>query len=119
MKDAYKKYSDENKQRGNQRRSCAFYKEFDRVLSVRHVLKLPQVCDVDVAEEVTQSPHEYHADDNATFDFQGNKFAKNKENRKRKILDLKESLENETCVDELEEAVKNKKKKGRQKNISP
>ena len=88
------------------------------MLSVRNVLKLPQVCEADVAEEVAQSPHEYHADDNATFNFQGNKFEGNKENRKRKILDLKESLQSETFVDELEEAVKNKEKKGHQKNIS-
>ena len=58
VKDAYKKCKDENKQSGNKRRSCAFYEEFNRVLSVRNVVKLPQVCEVGVAEELAQSPPE-------------------------------------------------------------
>ena len=37
LKDAYKKYKDESKQSGNERRSCAFYEEFDRVLEVLKV----------------------------------------------------------------------------------
>ena len=43
------------------------------------------------------------------YDFQENEFEENKENRKRKTLDLNESLESEAFVDELEEAVKSKK----------
>ena len=62
MKDAYKKCKNENKQSGNERRSFAFYEEFGRVLSVRNVVKLPQVCNVGVAEELAQSPPEYHVD---------------------------------------------------------
>ena len=67
-----------------------------------------------------QSPLEYHGDDNTTYDFQESEFEENKENRKRKTLDLKESLESEAFVDALEEAVKskkNKEKKGRQKTF--
>ena len=67
-----------------------------------------------------QSPLEYHDDDNTTYDFQESEFEENKENRKRKTLDLKESLESEALVDALEEAVKskkNKEKKGRQKTF--
>ena len=109
IKDAYKKCKDENKQSGNERRSCAFYEEFNRVLSVRNVVKLPQVCEVGVAVELGQSPPEYHVDDDTTNDFQENEFKENKENRKRKTLDLNESLESEAFVDELEEAVKSKK----------
>ena len=41
LKDAYKKCKDVNKQGGNERLSCAFHEEFDRVLSVRNVVKLP------------------------------------------------------------------------------
>ena len=77
------------------------------MLSVRNVVKLPQVCEV--AEELAQSPPEYHVDDNTTYDFQENEFEENKENRKRKTLDLNESLESEAFVDELKEAVKSKK----------
>ena len=101
LKDAYKTYKDENKQSGNERRSCAFYEEFDRVLSVRNVVKLPQVCEVGLAEELAQSPPEYHVDDDTTYDFQENEFEENKENRKRKTLDLNESLDSEAFVDEL------------------
>ena len=107
LKDAYKKCKDENKQSGNERRSCAFYEELDRVLSVRNVVKLPQVCEVGVAEELAESPPEYHVDDATAYDFQENEFKENKENRK--TLDLNESLESEVFVDELEEAVKSKK----------
>ena len=109
MKDAYKKCKDENKQSGNERRSFAFYEEFDRVLSVGNIAKLPLVCDVGVAEELAQSHPEYHVDDDTTYDFQEIEFEENKENRKRKTLDLNESLESEAFVDELEEAVKSKK----------
>ena len=109
VKDAYKKCKDENKLSGNERRSCAFYEEFNRVLSVRNVVKLPQVCEVGVAVELAQSPPEYHVDDDTTNDFQENEFKENKENRKRKTLDLNESLESNAFVDELEEAVKSKK----------
>ena len=101
LKDAYKTYKDENKQSGNERRSCAFYEEFNRVLSVRNVVKLPQVCEVGVAEELAQSPPEYHVDDDTTYDFQENEFEENKENRKRKTLDLNESLDSEAFVEEL------------------
>ena len=111
LKDAYKKCKDENKQSGNKRRSFAFYEEFDRVLSVRNVVKLPQVCEIGVAEELAQSPPEYHVDDN---DFQKSEFEESKENRKRKTLDLNESLESEAFVDELKEAVKSKKIKRKQ-----
>ena len=52
LKDAYKKCKDENEQSGNERRSCAFYEEFDQVLSVRNVVKLHQVCEVGMAEEL-------------------------------------------------------------------
>ena len=119
MKDAYKKCKDENKQSGNERRSCAFYEEFNRVLSVRNVVKLPEVCEVGVAEELAQSPPEYHVDNDTTHDFQENEFEENKENRK--TLDLSESLESEVFVDEMKEAVKYKKikrKKDVKKNIS-
>ena len=109
IKDAYKKCKDENKQSGNERRSFAFYEEFDRVLSVGNIAKLPLVCDVGVAEELAQSHPEYHVDDDTTYDFQEIEFEENKENRKRKTLDLNESLESEAFVDELEEAVKSKK----------
>ena len=109
LKDTYKKCKDENKQSGNERRSFAFYEEFDRVLSVGNIAKLPLVCDVGVAEELAQSHPEYHVDDDTTYDFQENEFEENKENRKRKTLDLNESLESEAFVDELEEAVKSKK----------
>ena len=120
LKDAYKKCKDENKQSGNQRRCCAFYKELDQVLSVRNVLKLAHVCEVGVVEELAQSPPEYHVDDDTTYDFQENEFQKNQENKKRKTLDLNESLESEAFVDSLEKAAKSKKdkeKKGRQRNI--
>ena len=103
LKDTYKKCKNENKQSGNERRSCAFYEEFDRVLSFRNVVKLPKVCEVGVAEDLAQSPQKNQA----------NEFEENKENRKRKTLDLKESLESEDFVDELEEAVKSKKIKGK------
>ena len=119
--DAYKKWGDENKESGNERRSCAFYEKFDRLLSVKNVIKLPQVCEVSVAEELAQSPPEFHVDDDTTYDFQENEFEENKVNRKRKTFDLNESLESEAFVDKFEEAVKskkNKEKKGRQKNIS-
>ena len=109
LKDAYKKCKDENKQSGNERRSFAFYEEFDRVLSVGNIAKLPLVCDVGVDEELAQSHPEYHVDDDTTYDFQEIEFEENKENRKRKTLDLNESLESEAFVDELEEAVKSKK----------
>ena len=61
-----------------------------------------------MAEELAQLSPEYH-DDDTTYDFQENEFEENKENRKRKTLDLNESLESEAFVDELEEAVKSKK----------
>ena len=121
LKDAYKKWGDENKESGNERRSCAFYEEFDRVLSVRNVVKLPQVCEVSVAEELAQSPPKFHVDDDTTYDFQENESEENKVNRKRKTFELNKSLESEAFVDKFEEAVKskkNKEKKGRQKNIS-
>ena len=109
LKDTYKKCKDENKQSGNERRSFAFYEEFDRVLSVGNIAKLPLVCDVGVAEELAQSHPEYHVDDDTTYDFQENEFEENKENRKRKTLDLNESLESEAFIDVLKEAVKSKK----------
>ena len=43
------------------------------------------------------------------YDFQENEFEENKENRKRKTLDLNESLESEAFIDVLKEAVKSKK----------
>ena len=61
-----------------------------------------------MAEELAQLSPEYH-DDDTTYDFQENEFEENKENQKRKTLDLNESLESEAFVDELEEAVKSKK----------
>ena len=67
LKDAYKKCKNENKQSGNERPSFAFYEEFGRVLSVRNVVKLPQVCDVGVAEELAQPPSEYHVDHDTTL----------------------------------------------------
>ena len=63
LKDAYKKCKNENKQSG----IFAFYEEFGRVLIVRNVVKLPQVCDVGVAEELAQSPFEYHVDHDTTL----------------------------------------------------
>ena len=73
-----------------------------------------------MAEELAESPPEYHVDDATAYDFQENEFKENKENRKRKTLDLNESLESEAFVDELEEAVKSKKikrKKGAKKTF--
>ena len=55
-----------------ERRSHAFYVEFDPVLSVGNVVKLLQVCKVNLAEELAQSPPEYHIDDDTTYDFQEN-----------------------------------------------
>ena len=52
LKDAYKKFKDEKKQSGNERCSFAFYEEFDRVVSVRNVVKLHQVSEVGMAEEL-------------------------------------------------------------------
>ena len=66
LQDVYKKCNDENKQSGNERHSCAFYENFDRVLSVRNVVKPPHVCELGVAEELAQSPPEYHVDDDTT-----------------------------------------------------
>ena len=43
------------------------------------------------------------------YDFQENEFEENKENQKRKTLDLNDSLESEAFIDVLEEAVKSKK----------
>ena len=77
LKDAYRKCKDENKQSGNERRSCAFYEEFNRVLTVRNIVKLPQVRQVGVAEELAQSPPEYHVDDDTTYDIQENEFKEN------------------------------------------
>ena len=62
-----------------------------------------------MAKELAQSPPEYQVDDYTTYDFQENEFEENKENRKRKTLDLNESLESDAFVDELEETVKSKK----------
>ena len=89
------------------------------MLSVRNEVKLPQVCDVGVAEELAQSPPEYHVDDDTTYDFQENEFEENKENRKRKTLDMNESLDSETFVDELRRLwnQKNEEKKRRQKTF--
>ena len=64
LKDSYKKCKEENKQSGNERHFSAFYEEFDRVLSARNVVKLAQVSEVGVTEELTQSPLEYDVDDN-------------------------------------------------------
>ena len=89
------------------------------MLSVRNEVKLPQVCDVGVAEELAQSPPEYHVDDDTTYDFQENEFEEKKENRKRKTLDMNESLDSETFVDELRRLwnQKNEEKKRRQKTF--
>ena len=46
----------ECKQSENKRLSCAFYEEFDGVLRVINIVKLPHVCEVGVAEELAQSP---------------------------------------------------------------
>ena len=56
------------------------------MLSVRNVVKLPQACEVGMAEELARLPPEYH-DDDTTYDFQENEFEENKESRKRKTLD--------------------------------
>ena len=69
---------------GKERRSRACYVEFDPVLSVGNVVKLPQVCKVNLAEELAQSPPEYHTDGNTTYDFQENEFGETKENQKKK-----------------------------------
>ena len=72
-----------------------------------------------MAEELVQSPPEYHVDDDTTYDFQENEFEQNKESLQ--TLDLNESLESDVFVDELKEAVKSKKikrKKDVKKNIS-
>ena len=45
---------------------------------------------VGVSEELAQSAPEYHADDDTTYDFQENEFKENKDNRKRKTLNLHE-----------------------------
>ena len=69
---------------GKERRSRASYVEFDPVLSVGNVVKLLQVCKVNAAEELAQSPPEYHIDDDTAYDFQENEFEENKENQKKK-----------------------------------
>ena len=69
---------------GKERRSRASHVEFDPVLSVGNVVKLLQVCKVNVAEELAQSPPEYHIDDDTAYDFQENEFEENKENQKKK-----------------------------------
>ena len=42
LKDSYKKCKNENKSSGNNFNTCQFYDEFDRVLSTRNVMNLPE-----------------------------------------------------------------------------
>ena len=77
--------------------------------NVRNVVNLPQDDEVGVAEEVSQLLLEYRIDDGTSYDFQEKQFEENKENQKRKTIDLKESLKSEGFVGKLEEAVKSKK----------
>lgn len=46
LKDSYKKCKDENKSSGNNFNTCQFYDEFDRVLSTRNVVNLPEFREV-------------------------------------------------------------------------
>ena len=62
-----------------------------------------------MAEEVSQLLLEYRIDDGTSYDFQEKQFEENKENQKRKTIDLNESLKSEGFVGKLEEAVKSKK----------
>ena len=103
LKDSYKKYKYHIKQSGNETRSCALYKEFDRVLSVRIVVKQPQDCDVGVAKElgtITAWISRWWWYN--SWLFQENQFEETKGNQKRQTLKLRESLETEAFVDELE-----------------
>ena len=54
------------------------------------IVKLPRVSTSWWSEELAQSAPEYHADDDTTYDFQENEFKENKNNRKRKTLNLHE-----------------------------
>ena len=49
LKDSYKKCNDENKKAGNERSSYPYFDDFERVLSSRNVLKLPEICEVSAA----------------------------------------------------------------------
>ena len=46
LKDSYKKFKDENKSSENNFNTCQFYDEFDRVLSTRNVVNLPEFREV-------------------------------------------------------------------------
>ena len=46
LKDSYKKCKDENKSSGNNFNTCQFYDKFDRVLSTRNVVNLPEFREV-------------------------------------------------------------------------
>ena len=50
MKDAYKKCKDENKKSGNKSSKCPFYDEFDKLLSDRDVVNLPEFMEVGSAK---------------------------------------------------------------------
>ena len=50
MKDAYKKCKDENKKSGNKSNKCPFYDEFDKLLSDRDVINLPEFMEVGSAK---------------------------------------------------------------------
>ena len=51
LKDSYKKCKDKNKKKGNERSSCPYFDDFDRVLSSRNVVKMPEFCDVGAADK--------------------------------------------------------------------
>ena len=50
MKDAYKKCKDGNKKSGNKSNKCPFYDEFDKLLSDRDVVNLPEFMEVGSAK---------------------------------------------------------------------
>ena len=51
LKDSFKKCDNENRKRGNKRSSCPYFDDFDQVLSSRNAVKLPEFCEVGVADE--------------------------------------------------------------------
>lgn len=104
MKDTYKKCKDENKKSGNNLHKCQFYDEFDRILSQRDVVKLPEFFEVGAVKE--------------TQDFQEPEDTKELENetllktKKRKDFFSSEE-ENDECRDEDYEGMEKDIKKKR------
>ena len=61
LKDSYKKCKDENKKAENERSSCPYFDDFDRVLCSRNVVKLPEFYEAGAVDEENfqeSPPHE-------------------------------------------------------------